>query len=392
MSANRTIEKYIKEDLQQKMVFLAGPRQVGKTTLAQHILTSARNPQSHYYLWDNREDRQKIMQAKWPAEAESLVVLDELHKYKKWKGWLKGEFDKHRKRLHFLVTGSARMDIYRRGGDSLQGRYHHYRLHPFSLNEMAGRIPPIKLMKELSFQPGTHSENLLHLFKWSGFPEPILAESDRTHRRWQKERLERFFREDVRDLETIRDMSLLQILSDILPTKVGSPLSLNSLRENLEVSHRSVTRWMDIFERLYFLFRILPFSSRMVRSLKKEAKMYLWDWTLIMEKGARLENLVASHLLKFCHFLEDTEGYDAKLCYLRDVDGREVDFLVTLKNEPWFAVEVKTSDSNPSASLKYFGDRLRIPFLYQVVLDTKVDILNQNIRVMPVDKFLSGLV
>jgi predicted AAA+ superfamily ATPase len=320
------------------------------------------------------------------------VVLDELHKYRKWKGWLKGEFDKHRKRLQFLVTGSARLDIYRRGGDSLQGRYHHYRLHPFTLNELSGKTSSFELMEELSFGPKPQSENFLLLLKWSGFPEPILAESDRTHRRWQKERLERFFREDVRDLETIRDLSLFQILSDILPTKVGSPLSLNSLREDLDVSHRSITQWMEILERMYFLFRVSPFTSQKIRSLKKETKMYVWDWTLIPDKGARLENVVGSHLLKFCHFLEDTEGYEARLCYLRDVDGREVDFLITIKNKPWFAVEVKTSDSTPSPSLQYFGDRLGIPFLYHVVLETKTDILKKNIRVMPVAKFLSGLI
>jgi len=389
MLKKRYLEEPITEDLKEKMVFMAGPRQVGKTTLAKQILSVADN--GRYYAWDNRGDRQAMMSAAWPAD-KTLIVFDELHKYRKWKRWLKGEYDKHKDHLSFLVTGSARLDVYRRGGDSLQGRYHHLRLHPFSFNELKDVFPNISLRDPLSFRKDASRSDFEVLLEYGGFPEPLLAQSKRTHRRWQKERIERFFREDLRDLENVRDLSSIQLLSDILPERVGSPLSLNSLREDLEVSHRAITHWVDILERMYFLFRIPPFTTNKVRSVKKEAKAYMWDWTLIEDRANRLENMVASHLLKFCHYLEDTEGHAVELFYLRDVNRREVDFLVTIKKKPWFAVEVKSGETNVSPHLRYFSERMKIPYIYQVVADTETDALKDEVRIMSIYKFLSGLI
>lgn len=387
---NRYLKNHIMDDLTKKMVFLAGPRQVGKTTLAKQILSEV--DRSEYYLWDNREDRQNMLAARWPAE-ETYLVLDELHKYRKWKNWLKGEYDKHKDNLRILVTGSARMDIYRRGSDSLQGRYHHYRLHPFSINELSNKTTAIKPFSGIEFAPSRNLDNDFELlFTYSGFPEPLIAANSRTHRRWQKERMERFFREDIRDLENIRDLSLMQILTDILPERSSSILSLNSLREDLEVSHRAVTHWIDILDRLYFLFRVKPYTAKTIRGLKKETKVYMWDWTLVHDEGRRFENMVASHLLKFCHFIEDTEGYKIELLYLRDVNKREVDFLVTVDKKPWFAVECKVSDEKISPHLKYFGTRLKIPHLFQVVKESNRDFKMDEIRVIPAKKFLSGFV
>ncbi len=389
MSPKRYLSDNIASDLRKKMVFLAGPRQVGKTTLAKKILKESGH--GAYYLWDNRQDRQALMKAQWPPDT-STIVLDELHKYKHWKQWIKGEYDKHKDILRFLVTGSARMDVYRKGGDSLQGRYHHYRLHPFSLSELAGKHKPPSVMSKLEFRP-QHDERILKdLLKFSGFPEPIMARTELDHRRWQKERLERFFREDIRDFENVRDLSLIQILADLLPQKVGSPLSLNSLREDVQVSHKAITHWMAILERLYHFFLLRPYTTRAFRGLKKEPKLYLWDWTLVDNDAARFENLMASHLLKFCHYMEDAKGYRAELSYLRDVDKREVDFLVTVDRKPWFAVEAKLSDENPSPALSYFGTRLKIPQLLQVVLHGKRDFIQKDIRVLPALKFLSALI
>ncbi|MBI5525546.1 MAG: ATP-binding protein [Deltaproteobacteria bacterium] len=370
------------------MVFIAGPRQVGKTTLAKEILKGGGG--GAYYLWDNKDDRREIMKARWPVEP-STVVLDEIHKYKKWKRWVKGEFDKHRDHLRIIVTGSARLDVYRKGGDSLQGRYHHYRLHPFSVAELAGRRSLPGPFAPLEFSAAA-AETLDALLRFSGFPEPALARSERVHRRWQKERVDRFFREDVRDLEAVREMSSIQLLSDLVPEKVGSPLSLNSLREDLDASHKAVAHWMDVLERLYFVFKLRPFTAKLIRSLKKGPKYYLWDWSMIEDPGARFENMVASHLLKFCHLLEDAEGHRAELHYLRDEDKREVDFLVTVNRKPWFAVEAKLSDTEPAAALRYFGARLEIPFLYQVVRDANKDFESNGVRVIPAAKFLAGLV
>ena len=228
--------------------------------------------------------------------------------------------------------------------------------------------------------------------QFGGFPEPFLAQSVRTLRRWQKERLDRFFREDVRDLETIRDLSSIELLADLLSKRVASPLSLNSLREDLEVSHRALTSWMDILDRLYYIFRVRPFASSAVKSLRKMPKIYLWDPSSVAAPGPRFENLVALHLLKLCHYLNDHEGYRAELHYLRDRFGREVDFLVTLDRKPWFAVEAKVHETEIDPALIYFRERLRIPWSYQVVLESDRDYLQEGVRCLPARLFLAALI
>ncbi|MBL8112948.1 MAG: ATP-binding protein [Acidobacteria bacterium] len=391
MDSVRSIEPSIASDLPSKMVFVAGPRQVGKTTLARHALAAA--ARGMYLSWDNSADRKEIRAARWPA-GESLVVLDELHKWRGWKTWLKGEFDKHREHTRFLVTGSARLDVYRRGGDSLQGRYHHYRLHPFSCAEALApaALPAIAPGKPLTLPDHASPEVLAALLAYGGFPEPFLAGSERTHRRWQKERMERFFREDVRDLDAVRDLSTFEHLADLLPDRVGSPLSLNSLRGDLEVSHRAMTNWMEVLDRLYHVFRVRPFTTPRARVLTKMPKAYLWDSSLVPDPGARFENLVALHLLKLCHTLEDTEGEPVALHYLRDREGREVDFLVTWKRKPWFAVEAKLSATSVAPSLVYFRELLGIPYSFQITRDGTPDFVEKGVHVLSAARFLPALV
>ena len=285
------------------------------------------------------------------------------------------------------------MDVYRRGGDSLQGRYHHYRLHPFSVREALAPTAPATLEPgtELSIPDSNPSEVLEALLAFGGFPEPFVAHSERTLRRWQKERLDRFFREDVRDLEPLREMMSIQLLAEMLPARVGSPLSLNALREDLELSHRSVESFMLVLERLYHAVRVRPFASPRVRSLRKMPKAYLWDWSLVSDPGPRFENLVALHLLRLCHLLEDRDGHRAELWYLRERTGHEVDFLVTLDRKPWFAVETKLNETRIDPALRYFRDRLEIPFAYQVVRDSTRDFVEGGIRCVPAASFLAAL-
>lgn len=383
----RYLEDEIRKDLEEKMVFLSGPRQVGKTTLAKTLLKSA---EDRYLNWDRREDRKEILASRWPA-SHCTVALDELHKYKKWKNWIKGEFDTHGGRVRFLITGSARLDIYRRGGDSLQGRYHAHRLHGFSLGELLYTRREIQAGGELDFPDAVDRETLSLLMRFGPFPEPFLRQDERTLRRWKRERLDRFFRDDVRELENVRDMSSMEMLAELLQSKVGSLLSLQSLREDLEVSHRAVSHWMEILDRLYFCYRISPFTHKAVRALKKASKLYLWDWSSVPDEGPRFENLVAGHLLKLKHALEDQEGYRAGLHYLRDADKREVDFLMTLEKKPWFAVECKVKSDTSSPSLRYFAERMGIPYLYQVHMEGKDDVFDGGVRIMPAAKFLAAL-
>jgi predicted AAA+ superfamily ATPase len=387
MIISRYLKAPVSRDLKEKMVFISGPRQVGKTVLAK---TFIKKENDLYYNWDNREDRKKILSAKWPAD-RCTIVLDELHKYRRWKGWIKGEYDSHGERIAFLITGSARLDIYRKGGDSLQGRYHSHRLHGLSSGELQNVTTLPRPGEEIEFPDTFDKELIPALFRFGPFPEPFLKQDEKSLRRWQKERMDRFFREDVRDLQNVRDLSSMELLADMLADRVGSLLSLQSMREDLEVSHRAVSNWMEILERLYFCFRIGPFSHSAVRSLKKATKVYLWDWSSIENEGPRFENLVAGHLLKMRHALEDQEGYRIGLYYLRDASKREVDFLVTHGKNPWFAVECKTSSRDVNPALTYFGERLKIPYLYQLTLEAGGDILDGRVRVMPATRFLAAL-
>lgn len=345
-------QRYLTQDilaaLPKRMAFVGGPRQVGKTTLTRELL----NKKSVSYLnWDIQKNREAIKRSE-VSSIDPFVIYDEIHKYTKWRQFLKGQFDAKAGSQSIVVTGSARLDYYRKGGDSLFGRYQYFRLHPFSL-------------LELNSKP-TQSD-LMHLLKFGGFPEPLLKGSEKTLRLWQRERTQRVLTEDLRDLENVKDVGLLELLADALPQKIGSPLSLQSLREDLEVSHDAIKRWVQIFENLYFSFRLSPFGSPKIRAVKKEQKLYLWDWSVITDPGARFENLVASQLLKYCHYLEDTQGYKMELRYLKDTDNREVDFVLLKDSKPQFAVEAKLSDSaGVSPQLNYFRERTEIPIFYQV--------------------------
>lgn len=394
MLKHRYIEAPIVEDLTKKMVFISGPRQVGKTTLA-NALGKNHYATTSYLSWDNPEHRKTILESRFNPHAK-LLIFDELHKYRYWKRDLKGLYDTSHDRFAIIVTGSARLDLYRRGGDSLMGRYHAWRLHPFTLAEIAdGRTPALVPFQELIFEQKTPSSNhtlFESLRVFGGFPEPFLAQDEKTLHRWQNERLDRMIKEDIRDIESVRDLSALQVLVQLLPNKVGALLSLNSLREDLLVAHKTITLWIDILERFYYHFRVYPFTSNPIKSLRRQPKMYLWDWSQVEKESARFENMVASHLLKLVHFLYDGEGHKAELFYLRDVDGREVDFLVAIGRKPWFAVEVKQSDTDLHSPLLYFGEKLKIPFLYQVVEAPGVDFLKEGVRVISAEKFLAGLV
>lgn len=389
----RYLENLVLEDLKDKMVFIAGPRQVGKTTFALALGKKFFPEKYSYFNWDNRGDRKVILNGIFSSDKE-LLIFDEIHKYKNWKNYLKGIYDKYKDRFKILITGSARLDIYRKAGDSLLGRYYHYRLHPFSLKEIlpeGADIPnaPFKELKFLSFSEES-IKKLNTLFCFGGFPEMVVKQNPRALRRWHNQRVDRVIKEDIRDIENVRDLSALLVMVELIPEKVGSLFSLNSLREDLNVTHKTISLWADILERFYYHFRIYPFRSHRIKSLRKEPKTYLWDWSEISEGSIRFENMIASHLLKYCHLLFDRDGYKADLFYLRDVEKREVDFLVTIDNKPWFAVETKNSFREVPASLRYFKDKLKIPYGYIVVKEEDIDYIKDNIRIVSASKFLTA--
>ncbi len=354
-SRERYLARVAASVLPRKMAFIGGARQVGKTTLALSLISRGADETHPACLsWDDPRAVTRLRNRQLPPD-EPLIVLDEIHKYARWRNLVKGIYDTEKSRRKIVVTGSARLDYYRKGGDSLVNRYRYFRLHPFSLAEL-----------------GSYSSNDLEaLLRFGGFPEPILTQDDREHRIWQRDRLSRVVREDLRDLEQVREISLIEHLVELLPRRVGSPLSIKSLRDDLGVDHKTIERWLTILENLYVGFRIAPFGAPRIRAIKKARKLYLWDWSMAPEGGPRFENLVASQLLKYCHLREDTEGYSMELRYLRDTDRREVDFVVLQEGKPVFAVECKSGERSVHPALHYFAERTKIPRFYQVHLGNR---------------------
>lgn len=366
--ATRYLSKLFKADLKSKIVFIGGPRQVGKTTLAQGFLVNGSKTHPAYLNWDIRKHRLLLQQHEIPA-GQNLIVLDEIHKYKKWRQLLKGLFDEFVPECKFLVTGSARLDYYPKGGDSLLGRYFHYRLHPFSFNEI---------------DPSGGASLAKHLMEVGGFPEPYTKGTRTFWTRWSRTRIEQILSEDLRDLEQVKEVSLLELLIESLPERITTPLSLAGIANLLEVSSDSISRWIQIFERLYLCFRVAPYGEQRIKAVKKEQKLYFWDWAYAPEGGARFENMVACHLLKYCHFMEDTEGCKMELRYIRDINGREVDFVVLRDKKPIFAVECKLSERELSPAIEYFRTRTKVPQFFQVHMNN-ADYLagNKASRVLP---------
>ena len=367
----RYLKPQIENDLQKKMVFVGGARQVGKTTLAKDILKQTQG----YLNWDIAEHREKILQRELPPA--NLLVFDEVHKYRSWRNYLKGLYDSGPADRKILVTGSARLDYYRFGGDSLQGRYHYLRLFPLTFAELQMNS----------------SGQLLELLQLGGFPEPFFSSSQIESRRWSREYRKRLIEEDLQALERVQDIGNLELLMLRLPELVGSPLSINALREDLQVSHKTVANWLRIMERLYAIFRLAPFGAPKIRAVKKEQKHYHYDWTLIKDQGLRFENMVAMHLLKWVSFLEDTQGRDVELLYFRDIDGREVDFVVMEEKQPMMFIECKWNDAIPGKGLRYLKVRFPDCDAWQIAaVGSKDFVTPQGIRVCPAATFLSKFV
>lgn len=354
----------------RQMAFISGPRQVGKTTVCKH---SAEGEENYYFNWDNSEHRRKILEGpKSLAQAAGLnkltsakpfLILDEIHKYTDWKNFLKGFFDTYGEKYKILISGSAKLDFFKQGGDSLMGRYFSYRIHPLSIREL---IDPSLNKKELS-KPQEISDKLLtKLLTFGGFPEPFLKKDQLFYNQWKKLRKQQLFKEDLSDLTKIYDVQQMEVLADILKIQAGSLTNFSSLAKKVRISHDTVQRWLAILKGLYYCYVIRPWSKNISRSLIKEPKIYLWDWSLVEDTGARLENFVASHLLKAVHFWTDYGFGEYDLYYLRDKDKREVDFLVTKDKQPWFLVEVKNSDKELSKSLYHFQKQTKAKHAFQI--------------------------
>ncbi len=369
-------------DEERKMVLVAGPRQVGKTTFTRRLLDEAGTPQL-YFNWDVEEHRRLLTRHQedfWtrresaPSSGRPRIVLDEIHKFPRWKRFLKGLHDGHGAGLEILVTGSGRLDVFQRGGDSLFGRYNLYRLHPFTLGELASGYrnapaDPSQFWKSL--EEPTAARNVQRLLddleRLTGFPEPLFSGSESRFNRWRRSHRTLILREDLRDLTRIRDIGLLDSLAMLLPGKTGSPISMNGLAEDLGVNFGTVKNWLDAMSRLYFLFTVKPFSGKLARTLRVAPKVYLFDPTGIENPGAKFENLVALHLLKLVNAWTDRGEGEYELWYVRDREKREADFLITENRRPHALIEAKLSAGEIDPSLLYFKERLKPRYTLQVV-------------------------
>ncbi len=354
----------------RQMAFLAGPRQVGKTTTS-----VAFSRDGSCFNWDDEDRRRLILDGPSAVAGEiglsesRVVLFDEFHKYPEWKNFLKGFFDIHADhRLHVVVTGSARLDLYRKGADSLMGRYFLYRMHPLSVAEIASPRTP---GSETRDPAQIDSEDFDALLRFGGFPEPYLRRNTSFHNRWKLTRSKLLFREEMRDIARVHEVGRLEVLAELLRAQSGQLVNHASLARKIRVSENTVRRWITIFESLYYCFLVCPWSRNVPRSLLKNPKVYLWDWSVLIDQGARNENFVASHLLKAVHWWQDTGLGEYGLFYLRTKEGQEVDFVVTRNGEPWFIVEAKSSMNQPlSRNLVYFQKRIGVRHAFQVVMDT----------------------
>jgi predicted AAA+ superfamily ATPase len=385
----------------RQMIFLMGPRQVGKTTVS---LDVASEHFPHFYFnWDNPAERLLFMEGpnaiaeqaglKELTKEKPILVFDEIHKFGKWKNFLKGFFDAYEKTVKIIVTGSARLNIYKQGGDSLMGRYFYYRIHPLSVAEIATPTLTEQFIREPCPISDADWEALL---EHGGFPEPFVQRSKEFSRRLQSIRKDQLFREDIRDSTRIQEIAQLELLAELIRRQAAQSMDYQSLAKKVNVSIDTIRRWIQVLKSFYYCFSIQPWSKNISRSLLKEPKIYLWDWSLIEEEGHRYENLVASHLLKAVHFWTDRGLGEFGLYYLRTKDKREVDFLVTKDEKPWFLAEVKSKAKGLSSSLYHFQEETGAPHAFQIVFDLPFVAKNcfeeKGPLLVPARTFLSQLI
>lgn len=391
-----------------KMIFLTGPRQVGKTTFALNWLKES-GVEGTYFNWD--DPAVLLAYKRNPLFFKNVIdehyrgtpvpiVFDEIHKHKGWRQVLKGLYDVNKKRMQLLVTGSARLGIYRKSGDSLLGRYFPFQMLPIGLPEAAGKFTNVLqeeslfskgdlLLKEMRrISPTGLRDTLNKLLAFGGFPEPFLKSSKRFHRRWLTEYVALLTREDIRELSRISDLKGVERLVALLPSRVGAPLSVNALREDLGGHYQTVVNWIEVLKGLYLVFTISPWSRDIKRSIRKEAKLYFYDWSILDDPGFRFENLLALTLTRMAARLTETGRGNYEIRYVRDREKREVDFLLVKDDNPVCLIEAKLSDDKISAHGRYYAARLGVPF-YQVVLESNTaEAFPGNCFLLPATGFL----
>ena len=399
--------------LHGRMSFICGPRQIGKTTLAQHHLERL-NQIENYHNWDSIALRQQFASnpfffienislplssgQKIPIKKRPWVIFDEIHKYPQWKSILKGYFDEFKNQVNFVITGSARLDYFRRSGDSLVGRDFLFKLHPLHPHDLTGT----RLNREDAWHPKLpmpsfdkvdmpFKDAVALLYDLTGFPEPLSIGTRDFYERWKNNHISLITGEDIRDLTRITNIEKLQTLLFLLPERVGSPLSLNSLKGILGCAHASVQNWLEALKTVYLAFDVAPYTAQLARSVRKERKYYLWDWGLLDNQGKRFENFVAVQLQRAVSAWTEWGKGNYQLMYVRTKDGREVDFVITENNKPYILVECKKTDKFPAANLRYFKERIKVSLAFQVIETSGyLKQVDRGIFIIGLDRFLAA--
>jgi len=371
---NRYLFPHILNDL-KKMVFITGPRQVGKTYLAKQIMTEFKTPQ--YLNHDNIDDRKIIQNRAWKLNAD-LVVFDEIHKMKDWKIFLKGIYDTRPSDQSILVTGSSRLETYRQSGESLAGRYFHLRLNPVSVKELDGLETPYDAVEKLN--------------RLGGFPEPFLSGSEEESTRWRNQYYTDLVREDIMEFSRINEIRTMRILVELLRQRVGSPLSYRSLAEDLQSAPNTIKKYIQILESLYVIFLVRPYHKNIARSIMREPKLYFYDSAFVQgNDGIRFENTCAVCLLKYVQFLYDVRGQNVNLHYIRTKDGKEIDFAISVNDGLEKLIEVKLADTAPSKNLSLFAGRFPAAEPIQLVHNLRQEKHMAGINILRAGEWLSGL-
>lgn len=366
-------QQSILRDLQKKMVILTGPRQAGKTTLAKAI--SKQFSSSVYLNYDSFSDQKILVNESWLPSVE-LLIFDEIHKMPGWKNYLKGVYDTKPDFQKILVTGSARLEVFKQVGDSLAGRYFLHRLIPLS---------PAECEK-------VHVGYTIDRFlERGGFPEPFLAKDLVDADRWRMQYIDSLLREDVLDFENIQNVNAIRLVFDLLRERVGSPVSYNSIAQDVAISPNTVKKYIQILEALYIVFRVTPFSHNIARSLLKEPKIYFFDTGLVKgDVGAKFENLVGVCLLKHALAKVDYQAQAISLHYVITKEKKEVDFALAQDSKIETLIEVKHADRFISPNLRYFHEKYQIPAV-QVVKELKTERIDKTIEVIKGVNFLKSL-
>jgi hypothetical protein len=386
------------------MIFLAGPRQVGKTTLAQSLADSYTN--NIYLNWDILAHRARFIEnptffeeIERKDESIPLVVLDEIHKHRDWKNYLKGIYDQFHQAYQFLVSGSGRLDIYQKGGDSLAGRYYLFHLWPFTIAELGGanrnHAAFLKNPLKITMEKYEELQQLWsNLAEFSGFPEPYLSSRKTTYRRWSNIYSQQLIREDIRDLTGFKSVGDMETLYYLLPSKVGSPISVPSLSQTLKVSYNTIRNWLGAFQRFFLIFSLSPWTRKISRAILKEQKVYLWDAPRIKDPAARFENMVAMELFRAVSIWNDMGHGRFSLHFIKNKEQQEVDFLLANDQQPILLVEAKLADVQPAPALVKFQNALKVPavqLVNQVGGFRKLTNDNQTILIAPACQWLAIL-